>query len=231
MCRLGVCALALAAGLVAPAPGVGHAGAHGGTQASTWVVDRSRHLAVATVAALNAEISALDSATGVGIVVAVVDSTSGYQIREYARALQEGLLSAFSRGPEYAVLLVWVPPQRAVEILVGSGLGRALPDSAVAVREDVLFPAFRRGAFDEGLRAGVHAIAATLRRDRELRSSWQRATGGGAGGSTWLGRGLRRFVLILAALTAAAAVALCGGLLARRRRRKCPNASDAIGGY
>lgn len=211
----------LLACLAAPGPAVGQAGAPSGGKVRTWVVDESRHLAAATVSALNAEIFALDSATGAGIVVVVVDSTSGYPPGEYARVLQDGL-DVFRRGRTFGILLVWVPPQRAVEILVGSALLRALPDSAARVRDDVIFPAFRRGAFDEGMRAGVHALAVGLRSDGELRSSWERQIEVISHRPAQR-RGLRVFLLALATVPVVAAGAWGGRRLLRRRPRKCPN--------
>lgn len=56
----------------------------------TWVADPSHHLSAAIVAKLNAEISALEQATGAEIAVVVVDSTSGLTPFDFALALHRG---------------------------------------------------------------------------------------------------------------------------------------------
>ncbi|MBI1722681.1 MAG: TPM domain-containing protein [Gemmatimonadetes bacterium] len=183
----------------------------------TWVADPSRHLRDSTVATLNGEIAALEQATSAEIAVVVVDSTSGLEPFDFALAIHRGW-GVGKRGKDNGIVFLWVPAQRAVHISVGYGLEGVLPDRRVGrIRDEQIFSAFRNGAFDEGVLAGVRALAAATREETNARQGitpmLQR---GGTGVLGWL-LGI-----------AGGGIALIGGAIGyrrwkRRRPRNCTN--------
>ncbi|HEX6051376.1 MAG TPA: TPM domain-containing protein [Gemmatimonadaceae bacterium] len=198
---------------------------------STWVADPSGHLKPATVDSLNALADALSREAGHEIAVVAIDSTSGFEPFDVALALHR-MWGVGQRGRDNGIVLLWVPTQRAVHISVGYGLEGVLPDArAGRIRDQVIFPAFRRGDFDAGMLAGVSALAAAAREETDPRGSTmsttdrppddRRAVVEREEGS---GRG-RRTTLIFGAI--GGALTLAGGGVAaaryrRRRPRPCP---------
>jgi uncharacterized protein len=141
------------------------------TANATWVADPSRHLTPATIDSLNALISNLSRETGAEIAVVAIDSTSGFEPFDVALALHR-MWAVGQRGRDNGIVLLWVPTQRAVQVSVGYGLEGVLPDSRVGrVRDQVIFPAFKRGEFDAGMLAGVDAIATIVREEKDARGS------------------------------------------------------------
>ena len=191
----------------------------------TWVADPAHHLSDSAVAALNREIAALERETGAEIAVVVVDSTSGLTPFDFALALHRGW-GVGKEGRDNGVVLLWVPSGRAIQISVGYGLEGAIPDRrAGRIRDQQIFPAFRRDAFDAGMLAGVRALAAAAREETGGREgitprmlTGDGGTGAGSGGGGAVGIFLG--VVFLSGLTGA------GTLLVRRwrrnRRRRCP---------
>ncbi len=184
----------------------------------TWVADPSHRLSPAAVATINGEISALEAATGAEIAVVVVDSTSGLDPFDFALAIHR-VWGVGKRGANNGVVLLWVPAQRAVWISVGQGLEGAIPDRrAGRIRDEEIFPAFRRGEFDAGMIAGVRALAAAARGEGPAASATRTgrerdADGGGAG-----------IVATIAGLVVTLIVGTAGYRRWRRRRpRPCPN--------
>ena len=138
---------------------------------STWVSDPSHHLRTATVDSLNAMIDALSRETGAEIAVVAIDSTSGYEPFDVALALHR-MWAVGQRGRDNGVLVLWVPTQRAVQISVGYGLEGVLPDArAGRIRDQSIFPAFKRGDFDAGMLTGIAEIAKVVREEKDARGS------------------------------------------------------------
>ena len=138
---------------------------------STWVTDPSRHLRPATIDSLNAMISALSRETGAEIAVVAIDSTSGYEAFDVALALHR-MWGVGQRGRDNGIVVLWVPTQRAVQISIGYGLEGVLPDArAGRIRDQAIFPAFKRGEFDAGMLAGVAEIATVVREEKDARGS------------------------------------------------------------
>jgi len=200
----------------------------------TWVADPAHHLADSTVAALNRDISALEQATGAEIAVVVVDSTSGLSPFDFALALHRGW-GVGKSGRDNGVVFLWVPAQRAVQISVGYGLEGALPDRlAGRIRDQQVFAAFRRNAFDEGVLAGVRALAAAAREDTSARQGItpRLEGGGGAGGAAGPAAGAEPDsggpgALGIVAIIAFLGSGIGGGYalvrrIRRNRARKCP---------
>src|SRR5687768_2738431 len=141
------------------------------TTNATWVADPSHHLAPATVDSLNSLISTLSRETGTEIAVVAIDSTSGFEPFDVALALHR-MWRVGQRGRDNGIVVVWVPTQRAVHVSVGYGLEGVLPDSRVGrVRDQTIFPAFKRGEFDAGMVAGVTEIATIAREEKDARGS------------------------------------------------------------
>lgn len=194
-----------------------------------WVADPSHHLAPATVATLNQEIGALERETSAEIVVVVVDSTPGLTPFDFALALHR-LWGVGKSGKDNGLVFLWVPAQRAIFVSVGTGLEGVLPDRRTGrIRDEQILPAFRRGAFDEGVLAGVRALATATREETNPRQGITQRLQGADGGSGGAGSTI---AAVLGGL-----VAVIGGTLAvilglrgfrRRRRRACPKCGAAM---
>ena len=202
---------------------------------NTWVADPSRHLRPATVDSLNAMISALSRETGAEIAIAAIDSTSGYEPFDVALALHR-MWGVGQRGRDNGIFLLWVPTQRAVQISVGSGLEGVMLDSrAGRIRDQAIFPAFKRGEFDAGMLAGVAEIIKVVREEKDARGSNMTTVNPppnvprpieqvGDGGPRRMSRG-RRAGIVFGSVGAGLALFGVGAATAkyrRRRPRKCP---------
>src|SRR6476620_11396052 len=142
----------------------------------TWVADPSRHLKPATIDSLNALLSALSRETGTEMTVVAIDSTSGFEPFDVALALHR-MWGVGQKGRDNGIVFLWAPTQRAVQVSVGDGLEGVLPDPRVGrVRDQTIFPAFRRGDFDAGMLAGVEAITAIAREEKDARGSTMSTT-------------------------------------------------------
>ena len=199
---------------------------------NTWVADPSRHLAAATTRTLNAEIDALEQATGAEIAVVVVDSTSGLEPFDFALALHRAW-GVGKAGRDNGIVFLWVPAQRAVQISIGYGLEGVLPDRRVGrIRDEDIFPAFRRGAFDEGVLAGVRSLAAAARGETDPRQgliSPQQPATGEAGEKGGEGGGFLSWLLGITGVVGAGVAATVGLVRWRRRRpRPCPKCGTSM---
>jgi uncharacterized membrane protein YgcG len=77
-----------------------------------------------------------------------------------------------AQARDNGIVVLWVPTRRAVQVSVGYGLEGVLPDSRVGrIRDQTIFPAFRRKEFDAGMLAGVEAISAAAREEKNARGS------------------------------------------------------------
>ena len=218
------------------------------TTSGGWVADPSHHLAAATVATLNQEIGALERETSTEIAVVVVDSTSGLTPFDLALALHRAW-GVGKSGKDNGIVFLWVPTQRAIFVSVGTGLEGVLPDRRTGrIRDEQVLPAFRRGAFDEGVLAGVRALAAAAREETNPRQGiTQRLQGadggeasrtaaeraahgadadGGSGGAGAKVAGVLGGIIALLGGTFAAIVGLRG--FRRRRPRACPKCGTAM---
>jgi uncharacterized protein len=206
---------------------------------STWVADPSHHLKSATVDSLNALLSALSRETGTEMTVVAIDSTSGFEPFDVALALHR-MWGVGQKGRDNGIVLLWVPTQRAVQVSVGYGLEGVLPDSRVGrIRDQTIFPAFKKGDVDAGMLAGVEAIATIAREEKDARGSTMSTTnpppnaGSGAerdgadSSGPRRGRSVgRRAGIVFGSI--GTGLALLGGAAGvaryrRRRPRKCPN--------
>ena len=198
----------------------------------TWVADPSHHLEPATVDSLNSLLSALSRETGTEIAVVAIDSTSGFEPFDVALALHR-MWGVGQKGRDNGIVVLWVPTQRAVQISVGYGLEGILPDSRVGrVRDQTIFPAFRRGDFDAGMLAGIEALATMAREEKDARGSTMSTTNPPPNGQRVVEGEPRRSVGgrkgVIFGSIGAGILALAGGAggvatYQRRRKRNCPN--------
>ncbi len=132
------------------------------TRDSTWVTDMPRALDAATVAQLNAMIGELERNTSAELAVVVVSSLDGQSVEEFAEKLFK-MWGIGKAGKDNGLLLLWSTGDRKVRIEVGYGLEGTIPDGkAGAILDAYVIPKFKAGQFDEGLIAGVAALAMAL---------------------------------------------------------------------
>jgi len=189
---------------------------------SGWVTDLSGTLRADTIEKLNTMIGGLERATGVEMAVVVVTSLDGRPVEEFAVRLFEHWAIGKS-GKDNGLLLLWSTGDRRVRLEVGYGLEATLPDGkAGAILDTYVIPRFKAGQFDEGVLAGVDAIARALGNQPVTLVSprtqvYDQAPATGAGlpiGSILMGLG--------GATTAGLASWLGLRRWRRYRRRRCP---------
>ena len=113
----------------------------------------------------------LQAASGDVVVVATVQTVAPYaDIREYAVKLFENHGRGIGeKGKDNGVLILLAIQERRVWVEVGYGLEQWITDgfAGETSREDMT-PAFRRGAYGEGLAAGTAAIVARIAQARQI---------------------------------------------------------------
>lgn len=96
--------------------------------------------------------------TGVEVAIATVSDLEGEALETYA----VDLFAAWGigkKGKDNGLLILVVPPERALRIEVGYGLEGLIPDAlAGRVARDSMFPFFREGDYSAGLMAGATAL-------------------------------------------------------------------------
>ncbi len=134
------------------------------------VVDQANILPLATRAAIEAKLAALEDKSGIQLVLATVPSLQGGDIETYsvelARAWKIG-----EAAKNNGLLLLVAPNEKKVRIEVGYGLEGTMTDalSSVIIRSAIV-PKFRNGDYAGGATAGVDAIIDALTVDS---AEWQ----------------------------------------------------------
>lgn len=130
------------------------------------VVDGANLLSASDRAALEAELEALEAKSTDQVVVVTVPSLQGYPVEDFALALGRKWGIGQS-GKDNGVLILVAPTERKVRIEVGRRLEPLLPDgkAGTIIRQTIL-PAFRRGDFSGGIKAGVREVRAVLLGDK-----------------------------------------------------------------
>ncbi len=126
------------------------------------VVDAAGILSANTRADLTRQLEAHERATGQQIVVATVQNLAGLPIEEYGYQLGRHW-GIGGKEHDTGVLLIVASAEHKVRIEVGYGLEGDLTDAQSSnIINTRIVPAFRKGDFDGGVRAGVGAIIAVL---------------------------------------------------------------------
>jgi uncharacterized protein len=140
------------------------------------IVDNARLIKPEDRAAIEAELAALEQKSSDQLVVVTLPSLQGYEIEDFGYQLGRkwGIGQA---GRNNGVLLIVAPNERRVRIEVGRGLEPIVTDLlSKLIIENTILPAFRRGDFSGGVRAGVRDLKDALLGDAEAVK--ERAKGG-----------------------------------------------------
>jgi uncharacterized protein len=131
------------------------------------IVDEAGLLSAEDIAAIRSELSALEAASTDQLVVVTLKSLQGYEIEDFGYQLGR-TWGIGQKGKDNGVLLIVAPNERRVRIEVGRGLEPVMTDAlSKLIIENAILPAFRRGDFPGGIRAGVRDIKDVLLGDAE----------------------------------------------------------------
>jgi uncharacterized protein len=131
------------------------------------IVDEANLLSAEDRRELERELQALEEKSSDQLVIYTARSLQGYEIEDFGyqlgRTWQLG-----QKGQDNGVVLIVAPNERKVRIEVGRGLEPQLTDAmSKLIIENAILPAFRRGDFVAGIKAGVRDIRDVLLGDAE----------------------------------------------------------------
>ncbi|MEW6201941.1 MAG: TPM domain-containing protein [bacterium] len=127
-----------------------------------YVNDYAGIISAAADQRLEQLLTALDKKTSAQVAVAVMKDIGDEDIETYAADLFKEW-GIGQKGTDNGVLLLIITEQRKFRIEVGYGLEGVLPDAKAGyILDNIVRPHFRKGDFDEGITAGVEAIAAEI---------------------------------------------------------------------
>jgi uncharacterized protein len=131
------------------------------------IVDEAHLLKPEDKAAIESELKALEAKSSDQLVIYTTNSLQGYPIEEFGYQLGRAW-GIGQKGLNNGVILLVAPKERKVRIEVGRGLEPLLTDllTSLIIRNRIL-PAFRRGEFSAGIRAGVQDIRDAMLGDAE----------------------------------------------------------------
>ena len=126
------------------------------------VTDLTATLDAARREALEARLTAIESARGAQVAILVLPTTGEESIEQFGIRLAEAWKIGHAKRDDGVIVIV-AKDDRKMRIEVGYGLEGTLPDAVAAriVRERMA-PAFKQGDFAGGLEAAVTAIEAAL---------------------------------------------------------------------
>lgn len=131
------------------------------------IVDNAGLLTAEDKAAIESQLAALEQTSTDQIVVATVPSLQGYPIEEYGYRLGRAW-GIGQKDTNNGIILLVAPAERKVRIEVGRGLEPQMTDTmSKLIIENAILPAFRRGDFSGGIRAGVRDIKDVVLGDAE----------------------------------------------------------------
>src|SRR5262249_48725597 len=112
-------------------------------------------------------LAALEQKSTDQLVVYTARSLQGYEIEDYGYQLGRAWAIG-QKGKDNGVILIVAPSERKVRIEGGRGLEPQLTDAlSKLIIENAILPAFRRGDFAAGIKAGVRDIRDVLLGDAE----------------------------------------------------------------
>jgi uncharacterized protein len=150
------------------------------------IVDEAGLLSGADKAALERDLEELEHKSTDQLVVYTARSLQGYEIEDFGYQLGRAW-GIGQKAKNNGVILIVAQKERKVRIEVGRGLEPLLTDAmSKLIIENAILPAFRRGDFPAGIKAGVHDISDVLLGDAEAvkqraKSSVPRSSGGNEG--------------------------------------------------
>lgn len=150
------------------------------------VVDGANLLSAEDRAKITADLEALQAKSTDQLVVVTLPSLQGYSIEDYGYQLGRAWKIG-QEGVNNGVLLIVAPNERKVRIEVGRGLEPQLTDAMSSlIVQNALLPAFRRGDWAGGIRAGVRDIIDVLQGDADaVKDRLAKGTKRSAQGPDW----------------------------------------------
>jgi uncharacterized protein len=131
------------------------------------IVDEAGLLSAQDRSQIAAELADLEAKSSDQLVVVTLRSLEGYAIEDYGYRLGRAW-GIGQTGTDNGALLIVAPNERKVRIEVGRGLEPQLTDALTRlIIENAILPAFRRGSFADGIKAGVRDIKDVLLGDAE----------------------------------------------------------------
>jgi uncharacterized protein len=131
------------------------------------IVDEAGLLNAADRQELTQQLAALEQKSSDQLVIYTAKSLQGYPIEDYGYQLGR-FWKIGQAGTNNGVVLIVAPNERKVRIEVGRGLEPQLTDAlSKLIIQNAILPAFRRGDFAAGIKAGVRDISDVLLGDAE----------------------------------------------------------------
>jgi uncharacterized protein len=131
------------------------------------IVDQANILSAGDRTEIETTLKALDAKSSDQVVVVTVRSLEGVPIEDYGYQLGR-FWKIGQAGTNNGILLIVAPSDRKVRIEVGRGLEPQMTDTmSKLIIDNAILPAFRRGDFPAGIKAGTRDIAAVLLGDAE----------------------------------------------------------------
>ena len=163
--------LCLAAGLLAALAFANLALAYAFPPLTGRVVDSAHIIPQAVSDQITAKLAALESKSGIQLVVATVNTLEGDEIEPYANAL----FRAWGLGEKQknnGVLLLVAPKEHKARIEVGYGLEGTLTDAlSKIIITNAMAPRFKTGDYGGGIERGVDDVITVLTTDS---SEWEK---------------------------------------------------------
>jgi uncharacterized protein len=148
------------------------------------IVDQASLLSAEDRSAIEQDLKVLEEKASDQLVIYTTRSLQGYEIADIGYRLGR-FWQIGQKGKNNGVILIVAPTERKVRIEVGRGLEPQLTDLMTKlIIENAIMPAFRRGDFPGGIKAGVRDIRDVLLGDAEAvkeraRSAKPRSSPGG----------------------------------------------------
>jgi len=131
------------------------------------IVDEAALLSPEDERAIETDLEALEEKSTDQLVVYTTRSLQGYDIADIGYRLGR-FWQIGQKGKDNGAILIVAPSERKVRIEVGRGLEPQLTDAmSKLIIENAILPAFRRGDFAGGVKAGVRDIRDVLLGDAE----------------------------------------------------------------
>ena len=123
-----------------------------------YVNDYANMISSAAKAKMESELKAFEKSDSTQIFVLTIPSLEGESLEEYSIKVAESWKIG-QKGKDNGVLLLVANKERRIRIEVGRGLEGNLTDlTAGRIIDLVIKPKFKRGEYDAGFAAGVHAL-------------------------------------------------------------------------